>query len=128
MKSFFSFAMIFTAVAGCIFSIGLLFGMLQFPSASIELAAGATLMTISLILWTIPAFKKYNHAKALVLYTTFAWIAFVVAITLYLLQITAANPLLLLTLSTIVPIDIVWITIHILRQQPTDETQIHISK
>ena len=135
MNKLFSFTSVSTAVAAIVSCVGLLFGIMQYPGADICIIVSAVLMIMTLALWMILALRQFKDAKGLVIYSAFTWLAIVVTIALHLLHITAANPLLLLTLSVIAPIDIILLTIHSLRKQQsaksgvhTNDNKIHISK
>ncbi len=125
MNQFFSFTSVFTAVASIVSCVGLLFGIMQYPGADTCIIVSALLMIMTLALWMILALRQFKDAKGLVIYSAFTWLAVVVTIALHLLHITAANPLLLLTLSVIAPVDIIWLTIHSLRKQQSGKSGVH---
>lgn len=135
MNKLFSFTSVFTAVASIVSCVGLLFGVFQYPGANIYIIVSAVLMVISLALWMILALRQFRDAKGLVIYSAFTWLAIVVTIALLLLHISKAHILLLLTMLVIAPVDIIWLTVHSLRKQPsgksnvrTDGDKIYISK
>lgn len=126
MKQIFSFSVIFSAVAGIVFCVGLLFAMLGFPGAKIELTAGAALMAVAVVLWAVQALGKFGKDKGLVIYTAISAVLAVLSITMHLLGISAANPLLLLTFAFILPADFIWIAIRVVRKEDSNNTKIYI--
>ena len=126
MKQIFSFSVIFSAVAGIVFCVGLLFAMLGFPGAKIELTAGAALMAVAVVLWAVQALGKFGKDKGLVIYTAISAVLAVLSITMHLLAISCANPLLLITFSFILPVDFIWIAIRVVRKEDSNDTKIHI--